>query len=327
MLNGLQYYLQNDITVFPYNFKNEYNNLTLNIENDNGLNYYLLNGHKLFFKKDWSILSCKSYLKTLLIEQDYRSPHSYCNDDFKVNLDETLLDIGAAEGNFSLLSVDTANEIYLFEYNTEWFSVLQKTFEPFKNKVKLFNKKVEHVSSNTSSLALDDLEELYTKKLFIKMDVEGSERAIFKGMEKLLSANKKIRLAICTYHGYNDAIEFEKIRSLAGAESGLLVRSSGDLNLIHDTFVGPSHNITSGIAFNNPTVYNNNNPPIWKVGETYIPIKYFELRVLSLSLVLTTSTPTICSTDGKELKFIAVGNCEFKVSGWLYCKPYIFITW
>ena len=116
------------------------------------------------------------------------------------------------------------------------------------------------------------------------------------------------------YKFSTDAIEFEKIRSLAGAESGLLVRSSGDLNLIHDTFVGPSHNITSGIAFNNPTVYNNNNPPIWKVGETYIPNKYFELRVSSLSLVLTTSTPTICSTDGKELKFIAVGNCEFKVS-------------
>ena len=209
LLKGLQYYLQNDITVFPYQFKNEYNNLTLNIENDNGLNYYLLNGHKLFFKKDWSILSCKSYLKTLLIEQDYRSPHSYCKSDFKVNSDETLLDIGAAEGNFSLLSINIANEVYLFEYNIEWFSVLQQTFDPFKNKVKLFNKKVEQVSSNFNSLALDDLEELYTKKLFIKMDVEGSERAIFKGMEKLLSANKNIRLAICTYHGYNDAIEFE----------------------------------------------------------------------------------------------------------------------
>ncbi|MFA9212581.1 MAG: FkbM family methyltransferase [Candidatus Methylacidiphilales bacterium] len=209
LLNGLQYYVENDITVFPYQFKNEYNNLTLNIENDNGINYYLLNGHKLYFKKGWSVLSCKSYLKTLLIEQDYRSPHSYCNTDFKVNTDETLLDIGAAEGNFSLLSINTAKEVYLFEYNTEWFNVLQQTFEPFKNKVKLFNKKVAHHSSNQNSLALDDLEELYSRKLFIKMDVEGSERAIFKGMEKLLSSNKQIRLAICTYHGYNDAIEFE----------------------------------------------------------------------------------------------------------------------
>lgn len=209
LLNGLHYYEQNEITVFPYSFKSEYHNLNLNIENENGLNYYVLNNNKLFFKKGWSVLSCKSYLKTLLIEQDYRSPHSYCTPEFKINVDETLLDIGAAEGNFSLLSINVANEVYLFEYNTEWFSVLQKTFEPLKNKVKLFNKKVEHNSISTNSLALDDLEELYTKKLFIKMDVEGSERAIFKGMEKLLSKNKNIRLAICTYHGYNDAIEFE----------------------------------------------------------------------------------------------------------------------
>lgn len=209
LLEGLQYYEKNEITVFPYAFKSEYLNLNLNIENENGINYFILNNNKLFFKKGWSVLSCKSYLKTILIEQDYRSPHSYCTSEFKVNSDETLLDIGAAEGNFSLLSINIANEVYLFEYNTEWFSVLQKTFEPFKNKVKLFNKKVEHNSSKTNSLALDDLKELYNKKLFIKMDVEGSERAIFKGMEKLLSANKNIRLAICTYHGYNDAIEFE----------------------------------------------------------------------------------------------------------------------
>ena len=105
-----------------------------------------------------------------------------------------------------------------------------------------------------------------------------------------------------------------KLRDLIGAEYSLLVRTSGDLNLSYDTFVGPTHNTTLGISYNNPTVYNNNNTPIWKVGETYLPSKYFELRVPSLPLVVSSSTPTICSTDGKELKLIAVGNCTFKVS-------------
>jgi hypothetical protein len=50
------------------------------------------------------------------------------------------------------------------------------------------------------------------------------------------------------------------------------------------------------------------------VGETYSPSKYFELRVPSLALVASSSTPTICATDGKELKLIATGNCVFKVS-------------
>jgi hypothetical protein len=105
-----------------------------------------------------------------------------------------------------------------------------------------------------------------------------------------------------------------KLRDLVGAESALLTRNNGELNLVYDTFVGPTHNITLGIAYNNPSVYNNNNPPIWKVGETYTPSKYFESRVSSLPLVVTTSTPTICSTDGKELKLIATGSCTFKVA-------------
>jgi len=105
-----------------------------------------------------------------------------------------------------------------------------------------------------------------------------------------------------------------KLRDLVGAESTLLVRNNGELNLVYDTFVGPTHNTTLGIAYNNSSVYNNNNPPIWKVGETYTPSKYFESRVSSLPLVVTTSTPTICSTDGKELKLIATGSCTFKVS-------------
>jgi hypothetical protein len=105
-----------------------------------------------------------------------------------------------------------------------------------------------------------------------------------------------------------------KLRDLVGAESALLIRNNGELNLVYDTFIGPTHNTTLGIAYSNPSVYNNNNPPIWKVGETYTPSKYFESRVSSLPLVVTTSTPTICSTDGKELKLIATGNCTFKVS-------------
>ena len=105
-----------------------------------------------------------------------------------------------------------------------------------------------------------------------------------------------------------------KLRDLLGAENALLVRSSGDLNLSYDTFVGPTHNTTISVAYNNPALFNNNNPPVWKVGESYLPSKYFELRVPSLPLVLSTTTPTICSTDGKELKLIATGNCTFKVS-------------
>jgi hypothetical protein len=110
------------------------------------------------------------------------------------------------------------------------------------------------------------------------------------------------------------AITPSKLRDLIGAESALLIRNSGDLNLVYDTFMGPTHNTTVSLTYNNPTVYNNNNPPIWKVGETYTPSKYYEIRVPTLPLLVSTTTPTVCSTNGKELKLIATGNCTFKVS-------------
>jgi hypothetical protein len=120
--------------------------------------------------------------------------------------------------------------------------------------------------------------------------------------------------SVAGYEYGTGVISPKKVRDLVGAEFSLLIRNSGELNLSYETFIGPTHNTTLGISYNNPTVYNNDNPPIWKVGETYLPSKYFELRVPSLPLVVSSSTPTICSTDGKELKLIATGNCTFKVS-------------
>ena len=105
-----------------------------------------------------------------------------------------------------------------------------------------------------------------------------------------------------------------KLRDLIGAEYALLVRNSGDLNLVYNTFVGPTHDTTLSISYNDPATYNNANPPIWKVGETYVPSKYFEVRVPTLPLVVSVTTPVVCSTDGKELKLIATGSCVFKVS-------------
>jgi ribosomal protein S11 len=105
-----------------------------------------------------------------------------------------------------------------------------------------------------------------------------------------------------------------KLRDLIGAEYALLVRSSGDLNLIYNTFMGPTHDTTLGISYDNPATYNNANPPIWKVGETYEPSKYFEVRVPTLPLVVSVTTPVVCSTNGKELKLISAGSCVFKVS-------------
>ena len=111
-----------------------------------------------------------------------------------------------------------------------------------------------------------------------------------------------------------DPLEQMKIRNIVGAEYGLLIRSGGDLNLSYDTFVGPSYDSTLGISYNDSVKYNSVAAPIWKVGETFNPSKYYEIRVPSLSLGISSSTPLVCSSDGKELKLLKEGICKFIVS-------------
>jgi hypothetical protein len=116
------------------------------------------------------------------------------------------------------------------------------------------------------------------------------------------------------YKYSTDLITPKKIRNLVGGEYGLLVRNNGDLNLPYTTFVGPTHDTTTSTAYNNTDIYNVANTPIFKVGETYVPSKYYELRVASLSLSVSSATPTVCSSDSKDLKFLKEGTCSFTVS-------------
>jgi hypothetical protein len=104
-----------------------------------------------------------------------------------------------------------------------------------------------------------------------------------------------------------------KLRDLVGAESGLLIRSNGNLNYNYSTFNGPTFDTTKERSFNDSVKYGAGAVPIWKVSEELIPLNYYELNVPSLSLETTTSTPAVCSTDGKKIKFIAIGNCAFSV--------------
>jgi hypothetical protein len=115
------------------------------------------------------------------------------------------------------------------------------------------------------------------------------------------------------YQYETDPLDQKKIRNIVGAEYGLLVRSGGDLNLSYDTFVGPSYNSNLGISFDDPLRFNSSVIPIWKVNEIFTPSKFYELRVPSLSLEIISLTPLVCSTDGKELKFLREDACSFKI--------------
>jgi hypothetical protein len=105
----------------------------------------------------------------------------------------------------------------------------------------------------------------------------------------------------------------KKIRDLKDAENSFLVRSGGSLNYIYKTFQGPSFDSSLSINYKNTAKYNSSNKPIWKVGEYFDPNDFYESKIDKLDLQIKSSSSSTCTSNGKILKLIATGNCEFVV--------------
>ena len=103
------------------------------------------------------------------------------------------------------------------------------------------------------------------------------------------------------------------LRTTIGIEEGILVTSFGNLDLDFDTFVGPTYDNFSGISFIDVRKYNSSVVPVWRVGQTYDPSKYFELHVPTLKLFIQSLTPKTCPSTGGLLNFISEGVCSFEV--------------
>lgn len=235
LLEALKYYESHPITVFPYNL-NVNNNFTIFNDSD-GFKYVTHDGKKLFFKKNWSEQNIRSYYSLLLQEQEIKSPHRYETDEFKVEKDDIVIDVGCAEGNFSLSVIDRCKKVVLFEYDKGWDMPLSLTFSPYIDKVTIINKKVGS-KLNETEVSLDDLDYLKNSPLFIKIDVDGHELAVLDGMKQLLSTNSKIKLVICTYHKHNDANDFNSFFQDLGYKSEF---SNGYMLFYYDKNLAPPY--------------------------------------------------------------------------------------
>jgi len=103
-----------------------------------------------------------------------------------------------------------------------------------------------------------------------------------------------------------------KFRDFVDGETSVIVRSNGQLNLDFQTFVGPTFPSTLTVSDSKPRNLFTEEP-IWKVGETYKISEHFEKRTPLVDLSVSSSTPSVCSSNGTELKFIATGNCSYTV--------------
>jgi len=209
---ALAYLRKNSLCVFPYPFQEQYNRNDIAVYEDEKLNlkYVLLDGKRLYFKRNSSTRGIKRNYNFLLIEQDMASPHRYLTDDFDVNNQDILVDVGAAEGNLALSVIEKVKKVYLFETDKKWIEALEATFSPWKDKVEIVNKFV----SNRNDAEHVSLDQFFKDKEvfnFLKIDAEGAESDIFDRCETLLSSAEKLKIAVCCYHKPDDAKIFQAL--------------------------------------------------------------------------------------------------------------------
>lgn len=194
------------LDVFNYEFAEKYVDLDAEVhfDKDAGMFYVIHLGRKMYMAKSLNTeQKVLKYYQSICVEQDVQSPHLYVDQQFAIQTGDVVVDVGVAEGNFSLQIIDKASKIFMIEADEGWVEALEYTFAPYKNKVIILNKFI----SNYVLGNIDTLDNLIKDKVnFIKMDIEGFEGEALLGAERLIRESERMRCAICAYHRDNDDI-------------------------------------------------------------------------------------------------------------------------
>jgi hypothetical protein len=202
----------NPVSIFPYPFQEDYRPEQTDVFSDpvNGMKYVIQENKKLYFKKRWKEGRIRKSYAELSKEQDLKSPHRYISDYFYPDKNDVIVDIGAAEGNFSLSIIEKVKKVYLFEYDREWAEALEATFAPWKEKVEIIPKYVADFDDD-GHIRLDTFLKTGKDITFLKIDVDGFEQKVLNGCRTLFESNTPLKVALCTYHKSNDEADFTNL--------------------------------------------------------------------------------------------------------------------
>ncbi|MCP9762214.1 FkbM family methyltransferase [Lacihabitans soyangensis] len=238
----LAFLKSNPLHIFPYAFPEKYKPSDIKIEKDEekGLLFTLWEGKKLYYKNGHQVKKAQTYFNSLLLEQDSDSPHRYLTEDFDVKEGNVIVDVGAAEGNFSLSVIEKASQVYLFEVEKDWIKALEATFEPWKEKVQIVQKYVSDID-NEQCIKLDTFFAENQRVNFIKADVEGAEAQVIDGANDLIKRQKDLRIAVCTYHRQSDAKELDELLKTKGFKNHFsdkyMIFHYGSSNVVEPPFL------------------------------------------------------------------------------------------
>ncbi|MFN4914037.1 MAG: FkbM family methyltransferase [Sphingomonadales bacterium] len=198
------------LTSYPSAYMLEYRNMQVEIQfdADKKLHYCLHNGRKLYFTSEFTKDRIIKLYRSLVIEQNVRSAHRYI-EDYNALEGYVLLDVGSAEGIFTLDNIDRIKHAYLFEAEPYWIDALRATFEPWKDKVTIVEKYVGNKTQDNFTTLDDFLQDRNFDKVFLKMDIEGAELEALQGAGSTMKNSPEMRVAVCTYHRPGDPERFE----------------------------------------------------------------------------------------------------------------------
>lgn len=184
--------------------------------------------HTLYWPKSFSLNRLDQVICETFDKKDW---HYYQKEHTEIERGEYLLDIGTAEGLFPLTVQDRCSHIYLIEPGKTFKRTLEKTFEPVKNKITLYNTAVgnidgeimfsedsldgkitgdEGINAETTPICKMDTLMKDKKVTYIKADIEGFEQEMLKGAVETIKNNKP-KIAITTYHDQNDPDEIIRL--------------------------------------------------------------------------------------------------------------------
>ena len=128
--------------------------------------------------------------------------------------DAVVVDVGAQVGDISLEYIDKSKELHIIESEQVWCRVLQKTFAPYRNKVKIYNVFLDWKTNQTiDSLISGSVD-------FVKMDVEGAEICALEGAQRILRDSQAF-CAICAYHNGADEKNIKAILNKYGYQTSV----------------------------------------------------------------------------------------------------------
>lgn len=222
--------------IIPYQFilDYDYHKIVVHRDEDAGMFYVYLDGKKLYYHKGFTNPGDVQKSFTFIsVEQHPDSPHRYLDNFFSVNSDDIVADLGAAEGNFSLMIIEKVKELIIIEADPIWIEALHKTFEPWKDKVRIINKFVGE-KNDENTLTLDKIPG-ENKISVIKMDIEGAEIVVLETAQSYIRDNN-IKMAVTVYHRQSDA---DNIKNLLERNNYETVFSKGFMLFVFDKLVPP----------------------------------------------------------------------------------------